>query len=356
MHALTAYASGVNEAKEIRGFDLAGVSIGASASVLREDAIVELLRQQGPVFLDSGAFSEVRFSAETNTMEICKPIPPREWRRRLSIYLRLARGLGSRLSVVAPDRVGDQEETLRRLTLYRAELHSLHDLGAQILIPLQIGSRSHEAFYAQAKAVAGVPLVPAFTMKKAITSEEAASRFLEAVQPSRIHLLGLGLGNRRANRIIDMIHRCSPATEITMDSNRLRAVTGKKRPMTILERRFRNSEIDNLFNEIESPVLATLGHRIDYTDSIATPGEWASPQMLRDIALACRFRLSEIHAFFDAPDAFLQRVIPGTEIHYWENPVVAFALDQAWAEYVQQEVHSLVRTAAISMIFQREAA
>jgi hypothetical protein len=103
-------------------------------------------------------------------------------------------------------------------------------LGAQILIPLQIGTRTHETFYAMAQAIAGVPLVPAFTMKKAATSDADAERFLKAVQPTRIHLLGLGRENRRAGHILDLIRRCSPATEISMDSNRLRAVTGKSAP------------------------------------------------------------------------------------------------------------------------------
>ena len=62
MKEIIAYASGVNEAREVAGFALAGVPIGASASNLREDAIEAILRAAGPVFLDSGAFSEVRFS------------------------------------------------------------------------------------------------------------------------------------------------------------------------------------------------------------------------------------------------------------------------------------------------------
>jgi hypothetical protein len=222
MKALTVYASGVNEAREIRGFALAGFPIGASASNLRETAIQELLRVEGPVFLDSGAFSEVRFFSETGKLEVSNPISPREWRRRLSIYVRLARVLGSRLSVVAPDRVGDQDETLRRLALYRDELHVLNELGAHILIPLQVGARTHETFYAMAQDAVGVPLVPAFTMKKAATSDGDAERFLKVVQPSRIHLLGIGRENRGAGHILDLIRRCSPSTEISMDSNRLR--------------------------------------------------------------------------------------------------------------------------------------
>jgi hypothetical protein len=81
-----------------------------------------------------------------------------------------------------------------------------------------------------AQEAIGVPLVPAFPMKKAATSDGDAERFLKAVQPTRIHLLGIGRENRRAGHIVDLIRRCSPSTEISMDSNRLRAVTGKSVP------------------------------------------------------------------------------------------------------------------------------
>jgi len=348
----TAYASGVNEAREIAGFALAGVPVGASASNLRESAIRAILRSEGPVFLDSGAFSEVRFSAQTQRMEIVNRIAPREWRRRLAIYLRVAQALGSRLSVVAPDCVGDQTETLKRLALYRPELEQLAELGTQIIIPLQVGSRTHEEFYAEAKAVAGAPLIPAFTMKKATTSEEDAARFLRNVKPSRIHLLGMGRENTRAPRFVAMIHECSPLTEISMDSNRLRAVTGKKRSMTVLERDFRNSSAEDLYGEVDSPVLSAAQVRLDYTDSIYSPGDWASEAILREIAMSCGFTVSETHAFFMDPNGFLSRTMPASDICYWEHPMVDAALDRAWRKYVGQVIDFNVRTAAIQQTFQ----
>jgi hypothetical protein len=355
MKQFTAYASGVNEAREIAGFALAGVPVGASSSNLREAAILALLRSEGPVFLDSGAFSEVRFSPQTQRMEIVNRIAPREWRRRLAIYLRLAEVLGDRLSVVAPDCVGDQDETLKRLARYHHELQQLAQLGAQVLVPLQVGTRTHEEFYAEATAVAGVPLVPAFTMKKAATSEGDAARFLRRVQPARIHLLGMGRQNCRAPRMVAMIHGCSPLTEISMDSNRLRAVTGKKRTMTVLERGFRSGSAEDLYGEINSAVLSTAQVRLDYTDCIYSPGDWATRDMLREIAISSGFNLSEMHAFFADPNGFIARSMPGSDVCYWEHPLVDFALDRAWRKYVGDVISSNVRTAAIRQTFQLDA-
>jgi hypothetical protein len=286
-------------------------------------------------------------------MEIVNRITPREWRRRLAIYLRVAQTLGNRLSVVAPDCVGDQDETLKRLALYRPELQQIAELGAQVLIPLQVGARIHEEFYAEATAVAGVPLVPAFTMKKAATSEEDAARFLRRVKPARIHLLGMGRENFRAPRIVAMIHACSPLTEISMDSNRLRAVTGKKRPMTDLERDLRSRVPENLYSEVDSPVLSSAQVRLDYTDSIYSPGDWATRDMLREIAISSGFSLSEMHAFFADPNSFIARTMPNSDVCYWEHPLVDFALDRAWRKYVGQVIDANVRTAAIQQTFQQ---
>jgi hypothetical protein len=44
-----------------------------------------------------------------------EPISHAEWLRRLSIYQRLADALGNKAMIVAPDQVGNQEETLLRL-------------------------------------------------------------------------------------------------------------------------------------------------------------------------------------------------------------------------------------------------
>jgi hypothetical protein len=54
---VTVFASGANEAREIRGFRLAGVPIGVAVSRVREAATQELCNQPTPVFADSGAFS-----------------------------------------------------------------------------------------------------------------------------------------------------------------------------------------------------------------------------------------------------------------------------------------------------------
>ena len=68
---VTVFASGANEAREIRGFRLAGIPIGVAVSHVREAAINELLSSPSPVFADSGAFSEV--AVDSRGMHVVAP-------------------------------------------------------------------------------------------------------------------------------------------------------------------------------------------------------------------------------------------------------------------------------------------
>ncbi len=104
------FASGVNEAREIRGFSLARIPIGFSAGHVREEAIAELHRSELPLFADSGAFSEVAVTRQG--LSVVRPISHRDWLKRLSLYQCLAERHGCKLSPVVPDRVGTRTTPL----------------------------------------------------------------------------------------------------------------------------------------------------------------------------------------------------------------------------------------------------
>src|SRR2546423_8151094 len=96
-----AYTSGTNRPCDIRGTAVAGIPIGVDVSKISESGISALLESTVPLLLDSGAFGEV--SVCSGKIVATKPISDSEWHRRLQIYL------------IAPDHVGSQELTLRRL-------------------------------------------------------------------------------------------------------------------------------------------------------------------------------------------------------------------------------------------------
>ena len=353
---VTAFASGANQHTEMRGFARLKIPVGVSASLLSKKGIQSLIDLNQPVMVDSGAFSEVTFDRSTGAPTVVSAITDREWRRRLSIYLELAQAIGPKALFVAPDRVGDQEETLRRFAIYQHELALIDATGARIIIPLQVGRLSHEGFYREAISVAGVPLIPAMPLKKAVTPPSDLVDFVLSVRPPRLHLLGMGAENRNARKILRLIEHYSPETEITMDSNRLRAVTGKGRRMTILESELRDEPASYLYSEVESHVLRSMGIRLDYTDSIATPSYWATEEQLSRMADSLGFNQQQRNAFLAAPDEMLQSPFDGNDMAMIELPDVSHALDCMWNEFVLEQVRRSVRSAAIVQTFADSAA
>jgi hypothetical protein len=349
---VTVFASGANEPREIRGFALAGVSIGVSVSLVREEAISELLRSTGRVFADSGAFSEMQFGPNGPT--IVAPITNIEWKRRLAIYKRLATALGANLSVVAPDRVADQQMTLARLSSYRAEMEEIAAFGAEILIPMQNGVLSPAEFYLKAVDTAKLDLVPAMPMKKAASSFADVLAFVQAVRPRRLHLLGMGFELQKARKFVSMLQAIAPEIDITMDSNRLRAVTGKGRTMTVLEGLMRVEEPERVYGAVESEALEGAGTMLDYTDAIAMPSLWATTLQLESIATVAGLSRLARKAFMCDPDAFLQAPAgKDAEIAWIELSHISFALDCAWHGHVATEQSRSIRTAAVRRTFEQ---
>ena len=136
---VTAFASGMNRLADIHGAAAAGVPIGVDVSKVSESVVAELIRAGAPMLLDSGAFGEIRIRA--GKIYVAKEIDDLEWRRRLAIYLKIARAFQGKdqsgvamISVIAPDRVGSQEVTLSRLSKFRQELKDLRAVGADILV------------------------------------------------------------------------------------------------------------------------------------------------------------------------------------------------------------------------------
>lgn len=348
---VTVFASGANEAREIRGFHLANIPIGIAVSHVREEAIRELLNNDSPVFADSGAFSECVFTTDRQPT-YPKPISDTEWRRRLAVYRRLATTLGPKLTVVAPDRVADQRVTLLRLARYRDEMAEIAALGAEVLIPVQNGDLAPAKFFRAALQASGLDLVPAMPMKKAATGFAEVLAFVQEVRPRRLHLLGMGYERSQARKLVSMLQVIAPDMEISLDSNRLRAVTGKGRVMTKTEATMREEEPYGVYAEVQSEALELADRRLDYTDLIASPSTWITREQLRVLAVTIGLTTDAWADFLADPDGFLQEEADGFDsVAYIELPHIAHALDTAWQQRVMTEIGDAIRTAAIRKTF-----
>src|SRR5215472_7917225 len=197
------FASGSNSPADIRGFAACGHAIGVAAIEVSANAEAELVKLAGtglPVFVDSGAFSEIEFGPKGP--QVVRPLTAERWAKTFGLYRRLAVALGSQLSVVAPDRIGDQEHTLALLTRYAAELAELAKLGANVLVPIQKGRWSQTEFARAVERVLPFGWTAAIPSKKNATTLEEVESFLRDYQPARVHFLGLGVKNRLAPAVL----------------------------------------------------------------------------------------------------------------------------------------------------------
>lgn len=327
------FASGSNRPGEIRGFSEVGHAIGVVADEILGStrALEELLALAGtgiPVFVDSGAFSEVEFGPAGP--RVVKPITAADWRARLALYETLAAALGPSLYVVAPDMVGFPDETLERLETHREALSRIAALGARVLVALQ--GEDKVEFWHRVLELNLAPtdsLVPALPMKKNATTDEGVLDFARMCRPGAVHLLGLGAANRRAPALVEALERSG--IEVSLDSNLIRANVGRGRNPRKLTR-----AIGVVADEIlgyafaEGAPAGAMGSACDYTDSIADPADWITPKLSRQVADELVLTDEDRCRWSHDPAGFLADDVNGEGLARWELPEVSAALDRAW--------------------------
>ncbi len=340
------FASGTNRACDIRGALRACVPVGVDISRLSADATHELLASPLPVFLDSGAFSEVSFRDGHVCMK--RPISDDQWHSRLKKYLNIAKQLRrrkmpcaacARVTVVAPDYVGSQEKTLARLAKFRAKIRQVHALGADVVVPLQVGSLDLCGFYQKAKALLGIDIVPGMPMNKAATKADAIQDLVQAVAPKRIHLLGLGADNHKARPLIRFLRHLSPEILISMDANRIRAAVGKNRSITQNEKRHFDDVIPSWTGEIDFREWGGSSH--DFTELLFQPSHWLTGTELQQFAASLTW-LDEARRreFLRSPDEFVNT---DENLNDW----LYQSLTAAYFHYARQMAKRSARTRAV---------
>lgn len=324
------FASGTNHPGEVRGYAAVGQDIGVSASEVNADTERALLALAGSgvrVFVDSGAF------AEFTRGEVISPV---EWTRRLDFYGRLAEGLGRQLTVVAPDKVGDQLVSLERLAEHVTRVRSLHRMGARVIVPLQVGAWSLVQVYDRVRGLLRCPFVPGLPANKAALGESDLVSLLEERKPARIHFLGLGPRTRlkHGRRLLALAAAHGPGVRVSMDSAVRKAMVGRRsglRPLTAAEDLVEDELLAGARSGLVGQDAEGWGLP-DYTDHVAFPSEWLNIRQLRAIARELRIAGEERRRFLENPDGFLQR-------HCWEElppefvsrcPELEAALEAAW--------------------------
>lgn len=363
------YASGSHHAGEILGLADAGIPIGTAAVVeFKRDSAEALLGLAGtglPIFFDSGAFAEV--DAEGR---LVKPIPDRIWRNKLALYQRLADALGSQLSVVAPDRVGNQAETLARLQQYARPMRRVAQAGARVLVPVQPGPIPMAQLFERQRQILRIPgVIPSMPMTSKVgLGPDDVAAFLRQSDITEIHLLGVGGKSPRLGPILDAIEAECPGCRVTIDSNKLRALRTRSggpgdpraaRPALYYgkgwgdpvrdpdRRRLGAVETDRAAAELEEYTFGGDDSLPDYTDFIGQPGDWLSRGRRQEIARWIGLNGSEAASFVRDPDAWLQQ----DQRYLW--PHVEAALDRAWTRYFFEKTGTERKRLATAATFDR---
>ena len=328
------FASGSNHPGEIQGFVDLGKAVGAAFAGTTTNkrtgrttwsrncgpecvrALIEAGRAGLPVFLDSGAFSEVKFKPRRVVAEITDPM----WKERFEVYRQLADALGPLANVVAPDKVGFQEESFERLERFAPELRELIESGATLLVPLQKGNLTLAEAHAMAASILGTEQwVPAIPFKKATATPEDLEEYLSLVRPPRVHLLGVGPRSSIAPQIAQAVRRGSPRTQVQMDSVVLTAHTARKggiRRITAAQDAARErlrEERHSGYKEVVSP---------DWTDLVGSPSHWASPTALRRIGKAHGVKGADLKELLAHPDDFFQKQMNGWPFYAMAEPEI----------------------------------
>ena len=208
------FRSGMTNISDFFGCIDAGQPLGVVAGKLTTPQTVlslpKYLNRGGKVFIDSGAFTTFR------TKE------PMNWRKVMGRYASIA-NLTDRpenLFVVSPDCVGDQAGTLALIKVWRDQLVSLIDIGANVIVPLQCGALPAQDMIDQVagilgtrKWVAGIP-----SNKAAMTIEECAT-----LKHDQFHILGRVTFNEEQGLRIEALRKNNPNAFVTADANWLRS-------------------------------------------------------------------------------------------------------------------------------------
>lgn len=226
------FFSGLTNEGEIEGCIHTGFDIGVSACTCRErteNALKDqLLGTDIQLFVDSGAFSEMKFKPVPH---VVKPMTDAVWQKVMELYYRLACDFGENVHVVVPDRVLDQKVTLERMKTYADYMLGLLYMGARVLVPVQKGALSQTDFFAEACKTLDVnpdDVTPALPCKQGATLQPELEQFVKDVQPKKLHLLGMGPHTQTALPFLKTIAKYSPHTLVQIDSCMIRAQVGRK--------------------------------------------------------------------------------------------------------------------------------
>lgn len=231
---VTVFRSGASNPAEFNGYAAAGEPVGVVIGLL-SGPMRERLRQHvdsegGMVFVDSGVYS----SGEAKQVDFGDVMS------RYRLLVASVRTPAA-LMLVMPDKPGEFATTLDLLRAYRAQIAALHGTGAQLIVPLQRGADSIVSGYDAVREAVGLgdAFILGLPCKRHSFDLAEIRQLMRERQPARVHLLGVGADRKKLFALASAISMPSPATVLTADSCRIRAMVGEAAPVTVATRAIR---------------------------------------------------------------------------------------------------------------------
>jgi hypothetical protein len=243
------------------------------------------------LFIDSGAFSEVStdpkqhkkagLKPEKGVLKTVAPISEEDWAERFDLMERVGKVWGPRLMVMAPDKIADQQETLRRLRWFKRSgwLDRMRRTGAEIALVLQGGELSPLEFERKAaKALGWNGYMVAFPMKKGATRIEVIEDYMQRRAVPRVHLLGIGpKGRKEGNRpsaamVRKRLFARYPRVRWSWDSTMVRQAAGGTAKIKKGKAPYSKAK-----RELRKDLLPYSWQRMDFTELGSEPSLWLLP-------------------------------------------------------------------------------
>lgn len=226
--AVDRFHSGSSAYWDCRGFILAGVPVGITATALPKqdggkllDLVAAYTGRGGLAFVDSGAFGAF---VAGERLDFERDVFP--------AYDELVRrcALPGQLRLVMPDVVGNPVASMELQQRHAGRIRGWIASGAHCIFPLH--SPNDSAFLEAIEAVtAGMPYTVGVPSNLEAWSFAELQRFCAAHKPARIHMLGLGQP-KKVEAVAEGVAEVSPDTAISCDSCTLLAHVGHGRRLT----------------------------------------------------------------------------------------------------------------------------
>ncbi|MAI64074.1 MAG: hypothetical protein CL600_04195 [Alteromonas sp.] len=223
------YKSGSSGKTDLLGYMAAGANIGVCAIDASKPVlllIAQYVSAGGQAFIDSGAFRNFKARIKDETF------PHLDFDKVFQCYdtvIEASEDIRT-LILVAPDEVGNQEQSFQLLCRYQKDVKALQDRGAQIMVPLQKGRLSLTEHYYRCRKLLGFDFICGLPSNAKAVSSHEINQFLINVSPTSVHFLGTAESG--------LVHEAkfkSPDTHFTCDATLIRKHIGQNRLLTEMQ-------------------------------------------------------------------------------------------------------------------------